>query len=43
MAKILKNQQRKTGGDTRDRLRRKLEERKAQEAQEAQEAQNKNN
>ena len=37
MAKILKNQQRKTGGDTRDRLRRKLEERKAQEAQ------NKNN
>lgn len=36
MAKILKNQQRKTGGDTRDRLRRKLEERKAK----AQEAQN---
>lgn len=39
MAKILKNQQRKTGGDTRDRLKRKLEERKAK----AQEEQNKKN
>ena len=36
MAKILKNQQKKTGGDTRERLKRKLEERKAK----AQEAQN---
>lgn len=36
MAKILKNQQQKNGGETRDRLRRKLEERKAK----AQEAQN---
>ena len=34
MAKILKNQQRKTGGDTRDRLRRKLEERKAKAQEE---------
>ena len=36
MAKILRNQQQKNGGETRDRLRRKLEERKAK----AQEAQN---